>query len=402
MYRAQAVLTGTNNAGVTFIRSTQHLLPITTAAISLQGQARAIAKDKDHLDILLSVQSNDHSKLYRAYGELWAVNTQGKEIPVCWLSSLVNTQTASGKQVVVLELNTNWLKRAGAKAPLTLKNVMIQDSEVHVPLSSVNQIPIVVSNKLIPTTSGPMNIPITKEMRQGVAPRSRNITSSKAAPTLMLVHGYCANVNPWKGEHDDFKDATYFLEPSASMTNQDFADLVIKHAEELGMTHWGGIGHSQGGHVLAHILNYYHTGLDQSKGGRKVQTVGTPWQGCSGAGSAASLIDLFGVGCGSNFDLTIDGSKLWLAGITPETKKELYYFTTTYKQGTFFGDYCNLAVNFVLKWPNDGTAELTLSQLSGANNMGNKEKWCHTEDMGYTAQYLDHTRNAQMNTAAAR
>jgi len=353
------------------------------------------------LNIFLDVQVNEKSKLYRAYGELWAVDKDGKDIPVCWLSSLVNTQQVNGVDALALELDTNWLRRAGAGAPLTLKNALVQDGELHVPLSVMAQIPIDVSPNLIPRPAGPMNIAITKEMRQGVAPRV-NVTTRRAAPTLMLVHGYCANVNPWNNEKQDFKDATYFLEPSASMTNQDFADLVIKHADELGMTHWGGIGHSQGGHILAHILNYYHTGLDQSSGGRRVQSVGTPWKGCTGAGSAASLIDLFGVGCGSNFDLTTDGANLWLAGITPETKKQVYYYTTTYKQGSFFGDYCNLAVNFVLKWPNDGTSELELSQLSGGNNMGNKEKWCHTVDMGYPAQYLDHARNKEMSSAAAR
>jgi len=217
-----------------------------------------------------------------------------------------------------------------------------------------------------------------------------------------LVHGYCANVNPWTSEKADFTDATYFLEPLKSMTTQAFTDLVVKYAEKTGMTRFGGVGHSQGGSVLAHMKNYYHTGLDASSSGKRIQTVGTPWMGCSGAGSAANLIEMFGYGCGENFDLTTDGSKLWLAGITPATKKEISFYTTTYKQGTFFGDYCSLATNMVLKWPNDGTSELSLAVLSGATNMGNKEKWCHTTDMAYPAQYADHTRNKQMNTNAAR
>ena len=39
--------------------------------------------------------------------------------------------------------------------------------------------------------------------------------------------------------------------------------------------------------------------------GRKIQTVGSPWLGNSGAGIAANLVAVFGVGCGMNFDLTI-------------------------------------------------------------------------------------------------
>jgi len=56
----------------------------------------------------------------------------------------------------------------------------------------------------------------------------------------------------------------------------------------------------------------------------------------------------------------------------------------------------------VLDWPNDGTTELDRAALPGGNSLGNKEKWCHTTDMGYPAQYDDTVRNAEMNTYAAR
>jgi len=118
--------------------------------------------------------------------------------------------------------------------------------------------------------------------------------------------------------------------------------------------------------------------------------------GCSAAGSSANLGNLFGIGCGENFDLTTDGAKTWLKDILPEIRAHVYYYTTTYKQGNLFGDWCSLAMNAVLKWPNDGVSELPLTGLTGGNNMGNKEKWCHTTEMGYAAQYLDETRNAEM------
>lgn len=59
-------------------------------------------------------------------------------------------------------------------------------------------------------------------------------------------------------------------------------------------------------------------------------------------------------------------------------------------------------MNLILQWPNDGVTEQGYAQLEGANNQGNKEKWCHSTDMGYAAQCDDHTRNAQMNDLAAR
>jgi len=176
----------------------------------------------------------------------------------------------------------------------------------------------------------------------------------------------------------------------------------MQFADKQGMTKWSGIGHSQGGMVLVHVHNYYFTGIDHSATGRKIQSVGAPYQGNSGAGTAANLIKMFGFGCGENFDLTTDGSNLWLVGIAPETRKEVFYYTTSYKQGTFFGDYCNMAVNLILKWPNDGTCEDALSNLKGGSDQGNKEAWCHTSTMKYSAQYYDNPRNKQMNSLAAR
>jgi len=78
------------------------------------------------------------------------------------------------------------------------------------------------------------------------------------------------------------------------------------------------------------------------------------------------------------------------------------FYTTTYVQGKFLGDYCNLATNLVLKWPNDGVAEFELSQLPGGQNMGNTEGWCHSVGMKYDPQCENRDRNKQMNAAAAR
>jgi len=45
---------------------------------------------------------------------------------------------------------------------------------------------------------------------------------------------------------------------------------------------------------------------------------------------------------------------------------------------------------------------MEFADFKQANNMGNKEKQCHTTGMSYTAQYYDHTRNKDMNSKAAR
>jgi hypothetical protein len=240
-------------------------------------------------------------------------------------------------------------------------------------------------------------------MREGLRTRPpKSSVNATAAAKLIALHGYCAGTNPWAAYAQDFTNAMFFEDKNANRNNNDYAALVHNFAETNQVISYGLIGHSQGGMVSIHLLNYFESGLDDAEGERLIQSVGTPYQGCSAAGSAANLGKAFGVGCGANTDLSTDGAKLWLAGITSEARKKIFYYTTTYEQGNFFGDYCNMAINAVLEWPNDGTSEYKFAQLHYANNMGNTQKQCHTTDMKYPALYHDRARNKIMNDKAAR
>lgn len=239
-------------------------------------------------------------------------------------------------------------------------------------------------------------------MREGVRPASLKSNITAGDGSVVLIHGYCASINPWAGHKNDWDNAYYFLRATVSMTHDDFAQRVVQFAEDNQLDSYSLVGHSQGGAVAAHILNYYWSGLDNVANGRKLQSLGSPYEGNSLAGSIAGLGSLFGIGCGSNFDLSLDGAKLWTRGLTSSTRSNIYYYTTTYKQGNFFGDYCNMAANMVLEWPNDGVCELEFADLPGANNMGNTQKQCHSQGMNYMVQYDDQARNQDMNAAAAR
>ena len=61
--------------------------------------------------------------------------------------------------------------------------------------------------------------------------------------------------------------------------------------------------------------------------------------------------------------------------------------------GTLLGDYCNLAANSVLSFPNDGTTEQKYARLSSATFMGETQEQCHVTGMKYPAQYHDTARN---------
>jgi len=227
------------------------------------------------------------------------------------------------------------------------------------------------------------------------------MSKASASTGLLAVHGYCTDSNPWSPS-PAFSGDHFFLVKLASLSNDDFSKMVHDYATSKSLDAYTVVGHSQGGMVGTHLLNFYWTGLDHfvDSGKRLVQSVGTPYQGCSAAGSTANLGEMFGIGCGENYQLTLDGAKTWAKDILPEVKSHVYYYTTSYKQGNLFGDYCSMAMNAVLQWPNDGVTENKYATFSGANNLGNKEKWCHTVDLGYAAQYTDETRNREMASYA--
>jgi hypothetical protein len=100
--------------------------------------------------------------------------------------------------------------------------------------------------------------------------------------------------------------------------------------------------------------------------------------------------------------LTYDGASLWLAGIPSWARSRVYFFTTSFTEVWWRYDYCHLVSDLLLSDPDDGTTEKWAGQLSGANNMGHKTGWCHTNGMRDPAQYNDGSRNSNMNTYANR
>jgi len=159
-------------------------------------------------------------------------------------------------------------------------------------------------------------------------------------------------------------------------------------------------GYSQGGMAITHLSNFYWSGLDTPTNGRVLQSVVTPYQGSSAAGTTASLGKLFGVGCGTVNDLTKDGANLWLSGISTATRASVYFYYVTYDEST--SKFCNQATNMFLTKPNDGVTELQYAPLSGGVDCGRKSGWCHALNMKFAPAFSDSSRNQEMNSKAAR
>jgi hypothetical protein len=402
---------------VEFVRSTSHLVSVAPADVNtLAGSAwidhTSNMRDEERVLIRLDLNGQalqDYVK-YRAYAEVYGTDKDGNLQPACWLGGMSEVNTASGLLNVALELNLKWLARLNLQEPIVLKNVYIADTHSNFPLSQLNQInvalhpEITIAHRVSKLLQSRADLQvITKEMREGVNPLKKAHSSSRSvAPTLMMLHGYCVTENPWLISASNFTNAAYFLDVNGNIPNDKFAQLIDQFAKKNNMDRYSIIAHSQGGLAALHLHNFYFCGLDNAEGGRLIQTVGSPYRGSKAAGFAATLGSIFGVGCGSNNDLSRDGAVIWLSGISMENRKDVYYHTTTYKQGNALGDYCSLATNLVLDWPNDGVTEFDYAKLDGGNYMGNDEKWCHTTEMAYPAQYSDTERNLDMDANAAR
>jgi len=399
-----------------FLKTCEHTFVVSKPSVEINGNAWMTPVDSERVNINIGVDYDSSVaglkdlEKFRAYTEVYGVAEDGTIKSASWLGSVVNVNVdSSGTPYFSLQLNLKWLANANVKGPITLKNTYLADGATQYPSTAFDS-DIIVKNSNIQKhplyQNGVMNLrgplEITSEMKFGVNPLKKVNLNATGTPNLFLLHGYCSDANPFHKNSQVFTDAAYFLNPGANVNNDDFANKVYQYAETHGSEIFSLIGHSQGGMASLHLLNAYWSGLDHTTEGSRVQSVGTPWLGNSAAGTLANLGKLFGISCGYNNDLTTDGALNWLSGIHEDHPQYVDYYTTTYKLGNLLGDYCNFAINAILQWPNDGTSEAKYTKLPGGNNMGNKEKWCHTASMKYQPQYNDNIRNEVMNKNAAR
>jgi len=221
---------------------------------------------------------------------------------------------------------------------------------------------------------------------------------------IVLIHGYCASGNPFSTTN--FQNFIVFSDPQANRGTDAFSLKVKEFIEPHGQVSF--VSHSQGGLVSAHIFSFYWSSSDlleetnnnsTIKGNsRRIQTVGSPWEGTGLAGSLANLGSSLGYGCGNNNDLTHDGARNWLATIPLSSRQQIWSYITQYADWS----WCSVAVNMVLEWPNDGVTEGKFSKLEGGNFVSNTKGWCHTTDLSYPAHTLDENRNKELNSLAAR
>ncbi len=414
-YRAQAFIRGKDPlTGVEYIRTSQHLLKVMPLSVDLQPHASAKLDDtgatlKFDLDVKYT-ESNVSEELL-AYAEVWGTRVgsmSGSEfVPVAWISGAVDVADASSSPHVSLQLDLRWLALANATSPFELRNVRLQNQLI--PVSQLASIPVSitpVASTLLAQRMPSRPAAISRDMRQGRVPAAvtqrAHAATVAATSTLLLVHGYCAQYHPFADKLSLFTNGLLFNDLDASRTNDAFAQEIAAFVTAQALPSFGAVAHSQGGLAMLHLHAYYWTNLELAQGTRLLQSVGSPYQGSAIAGSSANMGKVFGVGCGENFDLTHDGAALWLSGInSTAVLDDVYFYTTQYQTGSLV-NYCSLPTNLILSWPNDGVTEFDYAPLPGAHNAGHTFGECHTTNMHFPPQCWDDSRDAEINTKAAR
>ncbi|MCG6117250.1 MAG: conditioned medium factor [Aquimonas sp.] len=393
MHTAQVLVHGSSSEGRALIRSTEHVIPVVEPSLQLLGDARAISAKQggpERLSIEIPVAAAKRDQHYRAVAEVWGRDAKGQPAPVAWIGGMVRPEAGT----LALGFDQRWQLLSGAQGPYELRNLRIEDPDHFVTVASAKSLPLALPEPSLKVAAD--RLQIDDSMRMG--PRPAELDTKATGRRLVLVHGYCS-AGVWPAAQ--FSTASTFLDSFQNRTHDQFAQRIRTFGAQWNS--FGTVAHSQGGAASLHLYAFYWSGLDNATGGRRIQSVGTPYQGTNLAGVLAALGNLFGVGCGTNSNLTYSGAASWLAGVPTWARGQVNYYTTAFRSTNWWtNDYCNFASDLVLSDPEDGTVERTYGQLPGGINRGHVTGQCHTANMRDPAQYRDSSRNSVMNSNAAR
>lgn len=385
---ARVDVIGLARGGVPFRRSALLDFAVEPPRLELNDLAMAELIGPDVLEFSIAAVPLATSTRMHVSAEVWGHDPDGGPIPICWLSKIQAPRDAAGLFELPLELDLRWLDVAQAHAPLELRAVRVQSPDNSVVWSSRDAI-FVVAPTLRPPgpprAAGPELW--TRSSQWSTPPTTPHGIAAKRS--LMLVHGYCSSGSIWPATNFSAPKLE-FLDPSQNRSHDQFAQLIAQRAAQAQLYSFGVVAHSQGGPAALHLLTYYESGLDRASGGRKIQSLASPYQG-------TPLASLGAFACGVNSDMTPSGASAWLAGIPTWARAQVFGWTTSN-----ISPNCSSLAAIFLSDPEDGTVEQVRAQLPGGNDMGHVTGWCHTTGMARPASYTDSSRNALMNANAAR
>ena len=378
--------------GEGFVRSSALSFDVSQPLLELTGGVRTRVEDARRLRIDIEAWPLAEARRVIVSAEVWGRDGLGHDVPVTWLSRIETPEAGPEGWHLPLWLDTAWLAAAQAYPPLELRAVRVQDPDHYALLAQAQVLDL--PDGSLPPLAGRWDGTVGDLVFSGSTLNATQVPTNAEAtnpiavqPGLMLVHGYCSSGSVWP-ESNFSQPKLTFSDVSQNRSHDQFAQLIAQQGS--GFTSFGVVGHSQGGQAALHLLTFYQSPLDRASGGRRIQSVGSPYQG-------TPLASLGAFACGVNNDMTPAGASTWLAGIPMWARAEVSYWTTSNS-----GAACNFFTSLLLADPEDGTTEQFRGQLPGGNNMGHVTGWCHTTGMSEPAQYTDASRNFEMNLEAAR
>jgi len=408
-WTVHTIVTARDRRGIERRRTTQQIMRVMRPELTLAGDVslEQLGDGRIELDVPVSLLPQDELGGPRRVAlacEIWGRDATGSMVPVCWVARMHQLPSAGGDANCTLRVDPRWLALAGVEATdLELRELRAHSSQgfgllAHDPLPGHVLRGVVKGSGTPPVmVSGDMNAGRSGEVVDG-AQRSNEGLLSPGGHVLLLSHGYCTDQFPWRTGNFD-GDVELYEDYGQNLSHDEFA--LRFEARGRSYKSMGIAGHSQGGHAAAHLFTFYWSALDWPTGNRRIQGVGVPWLGTSLAGNAAVLGEVFGIGCGTNYDLTYEGCAAWISFIPTWVREDVSYWTTSFTDGWFY-DYCQIVTDVLLADPDDGTVERTAGQLDGAFNGGHKTGWCHTRLMRDPPQCRDSDRNVEINSEAAR
>ncbi len=394
-YAARVALAGSSE-GDRFLRTTRVTFTVDEPTVALTGDVSSRVLDARRMRLDVDALMLGEPRRLLVSAEVWGRDAAGTPMPMTWLSRIGAPRPDGqrpGHWDLSLWLDAGWFSNTGLRPPLELRNLRVQDPDHLGVLARVEALPVPAG--ALPPFSGRGRV-ATASLFGPTANASAPPTGTFAAPKdpvfptpgLVLSHGYCASGNPFPT--GDFSPPLFvFSDTSQNRSHDQFARRIANQAS--GFTSFGVVAHSQGGNAALHLLTYYQSPLDRAQGPRRIQSVGSPYQG-------TPLASLGFFACGVNNNLTTSGGPVWLAGIPSWARAEVYYRTT--QEGGFFA--CQIFTALLLANPEDGTTERSRGQLPGAQNEGHASGWCHTVLMADPPQCEDGGRNVVMDSLAAR
>ena len=406
VYRVIVNVSGETQGGMEFARTQWHLVGVSYNNLAYSNYATfTLSGGYFKIELYLNWEEGMDTT-FRIFSEVWGI-VDDELVPICWVIHLTDVeQNSTGSYFLPIYIEPNWITEFSIPPNIIfLKNLTIEDVNLFTTVLEIKSLKIDLGKPNYQIEINSINSGEFSKCRKSQQSRSKqsSVTSSQnGQPNLLLVHGYCAKENPFTVEN--FTNYMVFKDWGQSLSNDQFARHIIDFTEGRNLSEFSIVAHSQGGLASVHLYSYYYSGLDSySVSGdgsdRKIQTVGSPYQGTPLAGLLADIGHFFGIMCGSNLELTYEGAQAWLSKVPLDVQEEVHFYRTFYGKRK---KYCNFGTNVVLKGPNDGLVEVGKARLPFGRAEGIAPGECHSVNMQWPSQCHNAKRNAEMNRYAAR